>query len=397
MRKIIAILCFVLALFVCALGEESTDKAAAFKQKYEEDVAFKAIRTLSRYLSDDLTLDQSVMSFQKNTEAWEMLRYFDGGWFSSVKNRSMTDFRSENWEVISDTEFCCDVYMTLTINFSTNNKIVVFPCGYHFCFKQTSPQNNFWQVYDFYALPDKTDILKAAELSQLDEDINVYSVMGRTFKGFLVVLSDPSRITVGTIDYFGSSAEGQRVNVLAQKLGALVTINGGGFSDSGGKGNGGTPFGLIISNGVTKHGHESGNTLCNTVIGFDEENVLHVGKYSYSDMNALGLRDAMAFHPALIIGGEKVPVTEKRLYTIRTAIGQDADGNVLMLVVKGRQPDSLGASIEDLEEIMLDYGAVTAGNLDGGSSTCLYMNGDSVYSGYWPDCSRRIPAVFYVK
>lgn len=47
-----------------------------------------------------------------------------------------------------------------------------------------------------------------------------------------------------------------------------------------------------------------------------------------------------------------------------------------MLVVDGRQPDSIGASFKDLQDVMLAYGAVNAANLDGGSSSTLVYNGE---------------------
>ena len=67
-----------------------------------------------------------------------------------------------------------------------------------------------------------------------------------------------------------------------------------------------------------------------------------------------------------------------------------------MLVIKGREPDSLGATLDELTEIMLQFGAVNAANLDGGTSTCLYLNGESIYSGFRLDCSRSIPTAFLI-
>ena len=64
----------------------------------------------------------------------------------------------------------------------------------------------------------------------------------------------------------------------------------------------------------------------------------------------------------------------------RTAIGQRADGAVLMLVIDGRQVHSAGATYQDCVDIMLDYGAVNACNMDGGSSTAMYYQGKYVNS-----------------
>jgi exopolysaccharide biosynthesis protein len=58
-------------------------------------------------------------------------------------------------------------------------------------------------------------------------------------------------------------------------------------------------------------------------------------------------------------------------YNPRTAIGQRADGTVIFLCVDGRQAGSLGATYADLINIMVEYGAVNACNLDGGASTTM--------------------------
>jgi len=60
----------------------------------------------------------------------------------------------------------------------------------------------------------------------------------------------------------------------------------------------------------------------------------------------------------------------------RTAIGQRADGTVLIVVIDGRQPDlSVGVTITELRKVMKALGAQSALNLDGGGSTTLVLNG----------------------
>lgn len=81
----------------------------------------------------------------------------------------------------------------------------------------------------------------------------------------------------------------------------------------------------------------------------------------------------------------------------RTVLGQRADGAVLMLVIDGRQAHSIGATYKDCIDVMLEYGAVNAANLDGGSSSMLVYNGEvqnvcaSLYG------SRPLPTAFVVK
>ena len=82
----------------------------------------------------------------------------------------------------------------------------------------------------------------------------------------------------------------------------------------------------------------------------------------------------------------------------RTAIGQRADGAVLMLVIDGRQVHSLGATYLDAAEVMLAHGAINACNLDGGSSSVMYYNGEYVNSpSSASGVSRYLPNAFLFK
>jgi hypothetical protein len=58
----------------------------------------------------------------------------------------------------------------------------------------------------------------------------------------------------------------------------------------------------------------------------------------------------------------------------RSAIGQTADGRILIASVHN-QTAGTGATLSDIAEIMRQLGAVNAVNLDGGSSTTLYLGG----------------------
>ena len=59
----------------------------------------------------------------------------------------------------------------------------------------------------------------------------------------------------------------------------------------------------------------------------------------------------------------------------RTAIGYSSEGELLLLVVDGRQSDSRGVNLDELAQIMKGIGAVEALNLDGGGSSSIYANG----------------------
>jgi exopolysaccharide biosynthesis protein len=60
----------------------------------------------------------------------------------------------------------------------------------------------------------------------------------------------------------------------------------------------------------------------------------------------------------------------------RTAIGRLEDGRVLVVAVDGRQPGvSAGMSLPELADLLLEFRASDAINLDGGGSTTMVVNG----------------------
>ena len=113
------------------------------------------------------------------------------------------------------------------------------------------------------------------------------------------------------------------------------------------------------------------------LIGFDNNNVFVIGNMTGQQAVDRGIRDAVSFGPFLILNGTPLEVSGMGGgLNPRTAIGQRADGAVLLLIIDGRQAHSLGASMNDLINEMLDFGAVNAANLDGGGSTVLYYDGE---------------------
>ena len=75
----------------------------------------------------------------------------------------------------------------------------------------------------------------------------------------------------------------------------------------------------------------------------------------------------------LIVNGEVnlEAYNNKSGFNPRTAIGQRADGAVIFVCIDGRQAGSLGGTYADIINIMQEYGAVNACNMDGGSSSVM--------------------------
>ncbi len=196
------------------------------------------------------------------------------------------------------------------------------------------------------------------------------------FKAYLLTVKDPARVSVGvSSDNFTNAKAGQNIFQIAQKYNAVAALNGGEFSDPGGVGTGAKPSGLTYSGG--KRVWSDG--LKRTTIGFDKNNTLICREgMTAAEADGLGIRDAVSFQNGNVLidksdGKVRAHYSDNNTGAAqRTAIAQREDGAVLMLVTDGRTASSIGATRDDVIELLLEYGAVTAGMLDGGSSTMLY-------------------------
>ena len=225
--------------------------------------------------------------------------------------------------------------------------------------------------------------------------ITLHDVKGGTFVGKMMVVNDPSRLSVATLEYFDTQAQGGELLEMIEKNGAVAGINGGGFYDPNGTGQGGMPDGIVI---------KEGKVLCNTptrydtIIGFTADHKLLVGDITAQQALDAGVQEAVSFGPALVINGSRLPISGNGGgLNPRSAIGQREDGAVLLLVIDGRQPHSLGASYRDVADVMLEFGAVNAANLDGGSSSMLYYEGEMLNTLSSLIGVRKIPTAFIVK
>lgn len=76
---------------------------------------------------------------------------------------------------------------------------------------------------------------------------------------------------------------------------------------------------------------------------------------------------------------------------------QHLDSSIILLAIDGRMANSLGASFSDLQDIMLQYGAVNASVMDGGTSTQMYYEGEVINTPYSPTGPRTCPTSWLVK
>ena len=201
------------------------------------------------------------------------------------------------------------------------------------------------------------------------------TVRGSTYKAYILLIRDPSKVYVATSSNFVNATAGMTLFKCVERENCLAAINGGEFEDRGGMGSGANPIGLTYANG--KKVWDDGARR--TFIGFDGNDKLVVTESMTAARAAeLDIRDAVSFqNNNVLIDNENGQVnfyySDANTGTSqRTAIGQRADGTVIFLVTDGRSTSSLGATRGDVIDLMVKYGAVTAAMLDGGSSTMMY-------------------------
>lgn len=251
-----------------------------------------------------------------------------------------------------------------------------------------------------------------------EKDIEVIEIPGRTFSGKLIKVKDPSRVSLATI-YDPQTKwpqNGVTLDTIVENNGAVAGINGGIYNST--NNSGGSPLGVVVSNGEIQMNNPNGD-VGYVLIGLTEDNILEIinieGMTPAQMADTIAqkhIRDAVTFQEEssdsnnhfvqLVINGNPRGMNGAGSgLNPRTAIGQCADGSLLLLVTDGRGSGGhLGASASDLIDIMMEYGAVNAANLDGGSSTCMYYNHEWLMNSvtfYYANSSWKLPFAFIVK
>lgn len=237
---------------------------------------------------------------------------------------------------------------------------------------------------DEYAAESKNDVQgKEDEWKNAIDGMILENISGATFNGYILLIKDPSRVFVGTSSDFTQGLAGMRIFDIVKKEDAVAAINGGEFADPDGSGTGNTPMGITFARGACVWN----DTLKRTFIGFDKDNKLVVTEpMDKKTAESLNIRDGVSFQTGNVLitsddGNVTMHYADNNTGTAqRTAVGQRADGTVIFLVTDGRSASSLGATKNDVIDVMVKYGAVTAGMLDGGSSSLMYY--EDYYTKY---------------
>lgn len=209
-----------------------------------------------------------------------------------------------------------------------------------------------------------------------DDGIIVCDVKGTGYSGYMLLVLDPKQVILGKIDNFGSSYIGLTVPEMCEKYGAIAGMNAGGFEDPSGQGWGGEPTGPIYSQGTRYHEQSR-----KQMVTLDINGRMNIDSYTPEEADEAQIMNGTSFGPALIRNGVSMDANGMLSGTSpRTCIGQREDGVILMCAIDGRQAHSLGATFSDMLDVMTEFGAVNAYNMDGGSSTVMVLHNEIINS-----------------
>ncbi|HFI0150212.1 TPA: phosphodiester glycosidase family protein [Streptococcus suis] len=158
---------------------------------------------------------------------------------------------------------------------------------------------------------------------------------------------------------------------------AILAVNGDYY--------GANSTGYVIKNGVlyrdTVRDNASYGDLAIYADGSFE--IIYENEISAQELIDKGVVNLLAFGPALVENGEIVVDTSTEVGRAmssnpRSAIGIIDENHYIIVVADGRTSESQGLSLYQLAEVMKQYGATTAYNLDGGGSSTLYFNGQVI-------------------
>jgi len=216
-----------------------------------------------------------------------------------------------------------------------------------------------------------------------EDDIIFAEIKGDYFRGYLLIIDNPQRLKLVS----SGTEDGSLLEDLIAVHNGLGGVNGGGFRDDKKRG---LPWGTLIMDGMlvsscTEH-------IEHTIGGFTDSGKLVAGRMDDYKIREMNFKWAVEFGPALIINGEKTALNAwTGGFSPRTAIGQTEDGRVLLLVIDGRQLSSIGATLQDIQTVLYENGAVNAITLDGGSSSSMVYQGRLVNDPSEGAAGRRLP------
>ena len=192
-----------------------------------------------------------------------------------------------------------------------------------------------------------------------------------------VKLSDSSYLkTALAYDSFGTNVT-EATSSIAGNNNAILAVNGDYY--------GADRSGYVIKNGVIYRNTVRSDSEYPDLAVYKDGSfkIIYETEVTAEELLADGVVNLFAFGPSLIENGEisvdqNTEVRQAMTKNPRTAIGIVDKNHYILVVSDGRTNESEGLSLYELAEVLKEYGATTAYNLDGGGSSTMYFNGNIV-------------------
>lgn len=207
-----------------------------------------------------------------------------------------------------------------------------------------------------------------------NEEYKVINIKVGISKGYLIAIYNPKKVSLIRAKQFNIGGYGEQVTTMCKRYNGLVCINGGGFKDEGTGSD--IPLGYVIDNEEIIWPLKDHDTQRGNLIGFNNEGkLLLLANSTGNEALEQGMINGLEFGPFLIVNGKPLEIVgDPWGRSPRVAIAQRKDGVILFLVIDGENYID-GASLSDMIEVLQQYGAYNAANLDGGHSSSLSING----------------------
>lgn len=219
--------------------------------------------------------------------------------------------------------------------------------------------------------------------------ILIVRIEGSGYQGVMAILKNPEDLRCCAAEKLGFY--GEFLGDLVTRCNGILGVNASGFSDKNGGGSGGQVKGFMMCSGV-EYGKHFDNSRKRLELRTDDKlYIVDASTETHPDT-----RDAAEFRPALIVDGVSLIGEQSAFRSIqpRTVVGQSRDGDILLLVIEGRLVGrSLGIGMPECALIMSRYDAYQAMNMDGGTSSVMWYDGEyitkcsnpAIYSRYLPN------------
>lgn len=197
-----------------------------------------------------------------------------------------------------------------------------------------------------------------------------------------IYVSDPAQLRTAFAREEYNKTYAEATSDIAARHDAVLAINGDYYNYK-------DDMGLIIRNGVLyrdKKGTRD-HLLVMQDGSFEPIFKKDFAPGSGEDILARGVEQSFFFGPVLVNEGEAVPIYEKYIINTtdetrepRSAIGWAGGNHYIFIVADGRRNgwSEKGMTLQELQQVFVEEGALVAYNLDGGGSTTLYFEGERI-------------------